>query len=301
MLAGGAAEAQSRRLVKAALDAGLRHFDVAPTYGLGLAERALGSALAGRRAEVSLATKVGKQRPRYGQAATVVRSLMRPILSMTPDLKRRLGARTAGALTPKRQDFSLGFIRASLEDSLRSLRTDHVDLLLFHDIHPADVTDEVLRSAEDLQRAGKALEFGIATDAGPAHDIARQWPQLCRVVQTSWSPFSNAPPPRSDTLITYRILQPHLKPLLALLAHDPEARERANSIAKADLLQPGALAEVLLAGALADNPSGIVLVSTSRPERMGDYARIQNDTQLLGRAAALLAYLRSTEGPLDGV
>lgn len=62
-LYGGAELKTSMRLVEAALDAGIRHFDTAPLYGLGLSEDALGVALKGVP-DVTITTKVGIARTR---------------------------------------------------------------------------------------------------------------------------------------------------------------------------------------------------------------------------------------------
>jgi L-galactose dehydrogenase len=83
------------RAVHLAIDEGINLFDVSPYYGLTLAEERLGMALAGRRNEVVLATKCG----RYGESEF---------------------------------DFSAGRITKSLEESLRRLRTDYVDLFQAH-------------------------------------------------------------------------------------------------------------------------------------------------------------------------
>src|SRR5438128_1444735 len=55
---------QRRLLIATAIDAGINHFDVARMYGLGAAEGVLGSALASRRHEVTIATKFGISPPR---------------------------------------------------------------------------------------------------------------------------------------------------------------------------------------------------------------------------------------------
>ena len=58
-LKGGHEKANALRLVHAALDMGLRHFDTAPPYGLGMSEAVLGEALKGRQEDVTVVTKAG--------------------------------------------------------------------------------------------------------------------------------------------------------------------------------------------------------------------------------------------------
>jgi D-threo-aldose 1-dehydrogenase len=102
-------------LFDAALAAGLDYFDVAPSYGYGLAEQRAGEALAGRtRADYTLSTKVGK--------------LVRPAPARAPD-EPFVGAPPGTAL----HDYSAPAIRRSLEESLARLGLDAVDILYIHD------------------------------------------------------------------------------------------------------------------------------------------------------------------------
>lgn len=110
-----------------AIDEGINYFDVSPYYGLTLAEERLGAALQGRRTNVILSTKCG----RYG----------------VDDF-----------------DFSQSRVAASLENSLRRLRTDYLDLLLAHDIEFGDlrqIIDETIPAMRRLQEQGKVRYVGI--------------------------------------------------------------------------------------------------------------------------------------------
>jgi D-threo-aldose 1-dehydrogenase len=105
--------------VDAAWDAGIRYFDTAPHYGLGLSERRLGAALAGRpRDEYVLSTKVGRMlEPNPNPSGSDL-----PIgFFAVPD-----------ALT-RRFDFSGDGVRRSLEASLERLGIERVDIVLIHD------------------------------------------------------------------------------------------------------------------------------------------------------------------------
>ena len=113
--------------VHLAVDSGINFFDVSPYYGLTLAEARLGEALEGRREKVVLATKCG----RYGGSEF---------------------------------DFSAKTITAGVEDSLKRLRTDYVDLLQAHDVefgHVDQIVEETLPAMRKLQEQGKARYIGI--------------------------------------------------------------------------------------------------------------------------------------------
>lgn len=103
--------------IDAAWDAGVRYFDTAPHYGLGLSERRLGSLLAGRpRSEWILSTKVGR--------------LLEPV----PEHADRLDDDFAVPATHRRVwDFSRDGMLRSLEASLERLSMDRIDVVYLHD------------------------------------------------------------------------------------------------------------------------------------------------------------------------
>jgi len=127
---GDADEAEAARLYAACREAGVTRFDTAPIYSDGRAEDILGRLVRGGRDAVWIATKAG-----YGETGA------------------RHGDGDAARFT------------ASVEDSLRRLGTDRVDLLYLHRWDPSADLDALLRAVEDLRRAGKALAFGLSNAA----------------------------------------------------------------------------------------------------------------------------------------
>ena len=127
-------------IIHAALDAGINFIDTADVYSAGESEEIVGKALAGRRDDVVLATKVyapmGTDRNMYG------------------------GSRR--------------WIIRECENSLRRLGTDHIDLYQIHRPDPRLDVDETLGALTDLVRAGKVRYLGSSTF--PAGDIVEaQW------------------------------------------------------------------------------------------------------------------------------
>jgi L-galactose dehydrogenase len=119
--------AEGKAAVHLAVERGINFFDVSPYYGLTLAETRLGEALEGRREKVVLATKCG----RYGADEF---------------------------------DFSAARITAGVEDSLKRLRTDYIDVLQAHDVEFGDVrqvVEETVPALRKLQEQGKARYIGI--------------------------------------------------------------------------------------------------------------------------------------------
>ncbi|MGW6403223.1 aldo/keto reductase [Streptomyces sp. NPDC055134] len=121
---------EARAAVDAAWDAGIRYFDTAPHYGIGLSERRLGEALAARdRSAYTVSTKAG-------------RLLVPAEESGGDDLEHGF----AVPATHRRVwDFSADGVRRSLEDSLTRLGLDRVDLVYLHD--PDDHGEQAFREA----------------------------------------------------------------------------------------------------------------------------------------------------------
>jgi len=120
------------RMVHEALDTGINFVDTADVYSAGESERIVGKALAGRRDEVVLATKVH--------------------MRMGPGQNEEGNSRL--------------WIMREVENSLRRLGTDHIDLYQIHRPEPQTAIDETLGALTDLQRAGKIRYFGSSTFPG---------------------------------------------------------------------------------------------------------------------------------------
>jgi aryl-alcohol dehydrogenase-like predicted oxidoreductase len=116
------------RAVHQAIDSGISCFDTAEAYGMGVSEEALAEALGSRRSQVSIVTKFG-----IGYVEV-----------------------------PNRRDSSRGRVLASIDQSLRRLRTDYVDAYLVHWPDPATPLDETIRALDDIVRQGKARNIGVS-------------------------------------------------------------------------------------------------------------------------------------------
>ncbi|NRQ36509.1 aldo/keto reductase [Nonomuraea sp. NN258] len=151
---------QARATVEAAWDSGVRLFDTAPHYGLGLSERRLGAALAGRSGYV-LSTKVGRL--------------------LVPSAR---GGRDDGggfdvpADHERVWDFSAAGVRRSLEESLTRLGLPAVDLALIHDPddHLDRALDETYPALAELRAQGVIKAVGVGMN---------QWRAPLRFVRES--------------------------------------------------------------------------------------------------------------------
>jgi len=129
-------------LMRQAYDLGITFFDNADSYGDGKGEEMLARALGDKRDKIVIATKFGYD------------------IYTTPT-----DARPGHQERP--QDFSPAFVRKALEESLRRLQTDHVDLYQLHNPRMTAIeSDELFALLEDVQREGKIRAYGVAL--GPA-------------------------------------------------------------------------------------------------------------------------------------
>ena len=142
--------AEATRLVDLCLDAGVTFFDTANSYSTGMAEEILGAALGGRREEVILASKA--------------------TFPMGP------GPNDAGS--------SRHFLRRACEDSLRRLRTDHIDVYYMHGFDENTPIEETLKTLDALVTSGKVTYVACSNFSG--------W-QLMKSLAISdrygWSPY----------------------------------------------------------------------------------------------------------------
>jgi aryl-alcohol dehydrogenase-like predicted oxidoreductase len=120
-------ETGTRAVVDAALDAGITLLDTADIYGGTDSETFLGRVLEGRRDRVVLATKFGMRREPH----------------------------VAGGASP-------AYVRASVEASLRRLRTDRIDLYQLHEPRPETPIADTLGALDELVREGKVREIGCS-------------------------------------------------------------------------------------------------------------------------------------------
>ncbi|MFE2722543.1 aldo/keto reductase [Kitasatospora sp. NPDC059327] len=141
-------DARAAEAVAAAWESGVRYFDTAPHYGLGLSERRLGDALrALPRDEYTLSTKVGR--------------LLEPAPAAGGD--DLANGFAVPARHRRRWDFSARGVRRSIEDSLRRLGLDRIDIAYLHD--PDDHLDQALGEAypelERLRAEGVLGAIGV--------------------------------------------------------------------------------------------------------------------------------------------
>jgi len=127
-------EAQAERLLLAALDAGVTHFDTAALYGFGASETLVGKVLGAHRAKFTLASKCGMQGVDVAGDGKLVRVI----------------------------DGRPATIKATCEAALQRLRTDVIDLYYLHRWDKSVPIEESVGALADLVRAGKIRAIGLS-------------------------------------------------------------------------------------------------------------------------------------------
>ena len=138
---GGADDTESIRAIHASIDAGVATFDTAPVYGFGHSETILGKALKGRRNETIICTKVGL---RWDSEEGVH-------FFDSPENNKRIFRNLRPAS-----------IRQEVEDSLRRLQTETIDLLQCHWPDPSTEVEETMQTLASLVQEGKVRAIGVS-------------------------------------------------------------------------------------------------------------------------------------------
>ncbi|WP_338768122.1 aldo/keto reductase [Massilia sp. METH4] len=204
--------------VERCIDMGVTSFDHADIYGLYTVEALFGEALALRpalRERIQLVSKCGIQ-------------LVSP-------------ARPAHKI--KQYDTSAAHITASVDNSLRALRTDYLDLLLIHRPDPLMDFDEIAETFEQLRAAGKVRHFGVSNFSRHQFEcLHRRIPLATN--QVEFSPLHTAPmyDETFDGLQDLRVSPMIWSPLAGgrLFSNDPATETLRAAIARiaAEIDQP---------------------------------------------------------------
>jgi D-threo-aldose 1-dehydrogenase len=269
------------RLLEAAYDAGIRHFDVAPMYGLGRAEAEVGRFARSRRGDVVLATKFGIAPTPLARALGRVQRPVRRTLEVLPALRQQARETAAGPESGRlgpmlysAEGYDAAAARASLERSLRVLATDYLDLLLLHDPAPGSVrSGEVRCYLEEARDAGRIRSWGVAGEADQAVAAARSFGDAVPVLQLRDDVFSRSlryAQPAAGAYITFGILGKALPRVVGHVRADGTRRERWTALVGADCAEPRVVASLLLRAALQENSSGVVLFSTTKVHHIHD-------------------------------
>jgi methylglyoxal reductase len=174
---GGTDERKSVEAIQASIDAGINFIDTAPAYGMGVSETIVGKALAGRRDQVVIATKCGivwhtdKGMPFISQSGK--------------PMHRYLGPES---------------IRYEVEQSLKRLNTDRIDLYQTHWQDETTPIEETMTTLLALKREGKIRAIGVSNatveqieayrHVGPVDSGQEKYSMLDRGLESEYLPYA---------------------------------------------------------------------------------------------------------------
>jgi len=292
---GDTSDADAVRLLHEALDLGITTFDAADTYGNGRSEEQLAAAFGDRRDRVVYATKFGY------------------------DWYHHAGERKGQ--NEIEQDFSPKFVRYALEQSLRRLGTDYIDVWQMHNARMEQVVDgELFALLDGFKREGKIRTWGVAL--GPAIGWLWEGIEAARrnvpLVQMIWNMLEQFP---GDEMVaaanefatdtTYWIRVPHSSGMLeGKYTKDtvfPPTDHRShrprqwliNGVQKVEALrfleQPGrTLGQAAIQWLLAEPRVGTVLPNIYDAEQLREFAAAPDAPPLTDAERARIAELRAT-------
>lgn len=243
---------QIAKLINTSLDAGISSFDHADIYGNYSCEESFGNALRANpslRDKVELITKFG--------------------------IKLLSDKRPSHAI--KHYDTSAKHIMWSVENSLKMLSTDRIDLLLIHRPDPLLNPVEVAEAFSKLKQSGKVLSFGVSNFTTSQFEMLQSYlpfPLVTNQIELSLlkhEPFFNG---ITDTLMKYKVKPLAWSPLGGGKFFDDD---RLKNLLDRLAHEYNATATQILLAWLLKHPSGVLpIIGTTKPERIIEGAEALN-------------------------
>jgi len=281
---GSTSRTATLNLVRRAYDEGITFFDTADMYTQGESERMLGDVFAGDRHRVVIATKFGYVLPSGKRLSSHIKPLLKPVVARLGLKARQVPSGLRG--TVSRQDFSPAYITRAVENSLRRLKTDYIDIYQLHS-PPVDVLrqGEFVEPLERLQQQGKIRYWGVACEHADDVTEAIQYASLSSV-QVGLSALEQAAldravPAAAERAVGIIARQVYASGLLTrpIETFQPEQIDTDPIIAERKCAQLNTYsliadqmrrsrAELALKFALAQRAISVVLIGMSRPEHL---------------------------------
>lgn len=238
---------ERQNLLAAAVDAGFAHFDTAPYYGFGLAERDLAPILKAHP-NISFTTKVGIYSPggeEQGNISVFVRKAV---------------GRFMPAISRPTIDFSVSRAKSALEGSLTRTGRDTIDLYMLHEPELRLLqVDEWQRWLEDCKFSGKVRQFGLDVTAGQLAPFLEHDAKIGNVIQLSDS-LENR---EADLLAGYG------KPMQITHGYESAEIRRNSSLSVSEILRQS----------LHRNRDGAIIVNSTKISGLPQYTKIVENVE----------------------
>ena len=267
---------ERRAVLESAYDLGIRHFDVAPIYGLGIAEAELAD-FAQAHTDIRIATKFGIRPTVIGRLAGFVQPPIRRILQRSSAMKSKVkqsgaapDAGAVGRVLYSRGDYCAASAKHALVSSLQALRTERIDYFLLHE--PVAVLADDYRDLVDYLEAERSR--GVIGYWGPAGDLSRMDDAVVAALSARAParqfPYDllagyRGPRPEQDrSNITFGFLAGTLPQVTSFLSSEAEFRQQCSELLDADLGDARTVLKLLVRDAVTHNQGGIVLLSSTK-------------------------------------
>lgn len=292
---------ETASLLDAAYDAGIRHFDVARSYGRGLTEGVLGRFLRRRGDSVSVTTKYGIRPPPNNILAEAARTMLRPVvkrLRRSPGVNRQLTS-SIGAMYNKAQ-FTGPEAQASLQLSLRRLGLERVDMFLMHEASASDLGDpSLLTSLQTLTESGVIGAFGVGGEAARIPELYAARPGFCDVLQYDWTVADLTPTQSRSFSVLYRTIDGAARGIQSQLSENVSLRRTWSDEIDQDLSAPGCFQGLMLKAAFELRSDALILFSSTRPENIQANVQACEDNKLSKPAIRLAELVKAYQGALS--
>lgn len=189
----------SLRAMCAAWDEGVTLFETAPSYGFGAAEQLLGTFMRGKRQQATVITKYGIPPQPLGSLKRLALPVARAVRSVQNLTGRRVSK--VGDVRPSVTGaFSVEGMRTSLEQSLRNLQTDYIDILLLHN-PSSEITqrNDIICELDAMGRAGKLRRAGLYADPNVVSEALKQGCPSLTAMELGFDPLDRTLPNLSAT------------------------------------------------------------------------------------------------------
>ena len=233
---------ERQNFLEAAVDAGFTHFDTAPYYGFGLAERDLAPILKAHP-EISFTSKVGIYSPGGEEQGNISAFL------------RKASGRILPAISRPTIDFSVSRAKYALDASLKRTGRDTIDLYALHEPELRLLqVDEWQRWLEDCKFSGKVRQFGLDVTADQLAPFLEHDVKIGNIIQLTDSLEDR----EADLLAGYGM------PMQITYGYEFAAMSRNSSLSVPEILRQS----------LQRNRDGAVIVSTTKISSLPQYAKI---------------------------
>ncbi len=287
--------ADRKNLLAAAFDVGIRHFDVAPMYGMGKVEPEVGNFIYNKRHQIRLVTKFGIVPKKLMRAFGFLQPLARTTLNTLPFLKKYLINSFANNMYEK-HFYNIKNAKSSLLSSLSHLKTDYVDIFLLHEPSIHDIFSSDLQSGlEDLKKSGLIGEFGMGGKIENISPLMHAYPWLTKIIQIDndaiGCQINQLKIQSSPSLITFGALaNAYLKIINYLNIHQEIGRQWGKELGY-DFSNHETIAHFLFSYALSANPTGTILFSTTKINNIIKIAHWLNEKTIPTDAVILFLQL----------